>query len=89
MLSHFLAALNHSLLAYIHEQNYVHLDIAARNLLMSNDGLLTVKISDFGHAQPMAPNDALAPCQQRLISTRWAALEVCICVYVFWMPQIQ
>lgn len=47
---------------HIHKKNYVHRDLAGRNVLVSNDGnLITYKVADFGLTQPKGEDGKYIP----------------------------
>eukprot|EP00055_Hartaetosiga_balthica_P004478 m.11777 g.11777 ORF g.11777 m.11777 type:complete len:686 (-) comp3886_c0_seq1:183-2240(-) len=61
-------------LAFVAEKRYVHLDVAARNCLVANDG--TVKIADFGLAHQYDEGKNYFRLRKTLkLSIRWLCAE--------------
>ncbi|EGT45645.1 hypothetical protein CAEBREN_28392 [Caenorhabditis brenneri] len=58
-------------LVYMHQNSYIHRDIAARNVMVSHD-MRTVKIIDFGLAKHALEMKALSACK---IPVKWLAPE--------------
>ena len=61
---------------YLAGRNYVHRDIAARNVLVGNN--LTVKISDFGSTQPSYSADYYKSNNDTLLPVRWMPPEAIV-----------
>jgi serine/threonine protein kinase len=62
-------------LAYLHERNFIHRDVAARNLLL--DSHMAVKLSDFGMTREGLVNEEAAYYRSRggAVPVRWTAPE--------------
>eukprot|EP00039_Didymoeca_costata_P030411 m.29413 g.29413 ORF g.29413 m.29413 type:complete len:785 (-) comp8099_c0_seq4:166-2520(-) len=59
---------------YVSSIGLVHMDIAARNVLLGHENL--IKLADFGLTRPMDPNCTYYRLKEKLaISIKWAALE--------------
>ena len=61
---------------YLAGRNYVHRDIAARNVLVGNN--LSVKISDFGNTQPGYSADYYRGNNDALLPVRWMPPEAIV-----------
>ena len=65
-------------LAYLAEQQYVHRDIAARNVLLGDygkDNILPVKLSDFGLSRSVYARDYYRIKSKSLLPVRWMPPE--------------
>eukprot|EP00045_Choanoeca_perplexa_P009819 m.96017 g.96017 ORF g.96017 m.96017 type:complete len:547 (+) comp15040_c0_seq1:195-1835(+) len=60
-------------LAYIHAQGLVHMDLAARNVLVGSDCL--IKLADFGQSQRKDSSGVFVLKQVMRLSVRWMAPE--------------
>ncbi|XP_070548644.1 tyrosine kinase receptor Cad96Ca-like [Ptychodera flava] len=58
---------------YLHRNNCIHRDLAARNILVTSD--INCKISDFGLARNIGPNQEYVTRAQGPLPLRWEAPE--------------
>jgi len=62
-------------LRFIHDQNHLHLDIKAANVLLIDEKRHKIKLSDFGTAQEMSQTINLMMTKVPEMTLRWAAPE--------------
>eukprot|EP00045_Choanoeca_perplexa_P012643 m.139190 g.139190 ORF g.139190 m.139190 type:complete len:1037 (-) comp16083_c2_seq27:1809-4919(-) len=62
-------------LSYVHDQGWIHRDVAARNLLLSQD-LTTCKLADFGMARQLPPGQSKLKLAGDVIIVRYSSPEV-------------
>merc|ERR1719394_2310081 len=60
-------------LAFLHEQKYVHRDVACRNCLVNASR--TIKLADFGMTRPMFENDYYRFSRRGMLPVRWMSPE--------------
>lgn len=60
-------------LRYLHENKYVHRDLACRNCLVNSNGM--VKIGDFGMTRPVCDTDYYRFDKKGMLPVRWMSPE--------------